>query len=71
MFAFTILAAYGAAGAVLTLSGTWEGDRGAERKGDGLMLGLLFALIATHGGMLAHEVILDPTQGLGFADIAK
>ena len=71
MFAFTILAAYGAAGAVLTLSGTWEGDAGAGRRGDGLMLGLLFALIATHGGLLAHEVILDPTHGLGIADVTS
>ena len=71
MFAFTILAAYGAAGAVLTLSGTWEGDRGPERRGDGLMLGMLFALIATHGGLLTHEVILDPSHGLGIADVVS
>lgn len=71
MFAFTILAAYGAAGAVLTLSGTWEGDRGAERRGDGLMLALLFGLIATHGGLLAHQVILNPAHGLGIADVVS
>ena len=33
------------------------------------MLAALFALIAAHGGWLAHSVLLNPSHGLGIADV--
>lgn len=71
MFAFTIFAAYGAAGAALTLGGTPNEDGEPQRPGGNLMLGVLFALVASHGGWLTHTVLMNPAHGLDFADVVS
>ena len=73
MFAFTIFAAYGAAGAALSLSGdsTATANGHAPDRARGFALGALFALIAAHGGWLTHSVLLNPAHGLGIADVVS
>lgn len=66
MFVFTIFATYlGSAAALFTRFS----DQHAADKGRNLLLLMIVIAIAFHGGMLANRVLLNPTVGIGLADV--
>ncbi|MFK8051735.1 MAG: inner membrane protein YpjD [Woeseiaceae bacterium] len=66
MFVFTIFATYiGSAAALLTLFSDEKGKDGTRN----IFLALVALAIALHGAALAHNVLLNPSSGLGLAGV--